>query len=143
MTAEPGFRGAIFDVDGVLVDSPHEAAWRESLAELMEGDWADIREQTTWTPTAFTAEVYQQVVSGKPRMDGALAALEHFAVPEASTRVEAYAAHKQEKVVALIEAGKFSAYPDALGWPPSPLWMSVRTSFMAVFTPSVTRGPET
>src|SRR5436305_2113942 len=114
MTAEPGFRGAIFDVDGVLVDSPHEAAWRESLAELMEGDWADIREQTTWTPTAFTAEVYQQVVSGKPRMDGALAALEHFAVPEASTRVEAYAAHKQEKVVALIEAGKFSAYPDAL-----------------------------
>ena len=24
-----GFRGAIFDVDGVLVDSPHERAWRE------------------------------------------------------------------------------------------------------------------
>ena len=24
------FRGAIFDVDGVLVDSPHEAAWREA-----------------------------------------------------------------------------------------------------------------
>jgi beta-phosphoglucomutase len=29
------FRGAIFDVDGVLVDSPHEAAWREALRELM------------------------------------------------------------------------------------------------------------
>ena len=26
-----GFQGAIFDVDGVLVDSPHERAWRESL----------------------------------------------------------------------------------------------------------------
>jgi len=25
------FLGAIFDVDGVLVDSPHEKAWRESL----------------------------------------------------------------------------------------------------------------
>ena len=24
------YRGAIFDVDGVLVDSPHELAWREA-----------------------------------------------------------------------------------------------------------------
>jgi len=109
-----GFSGAVFDVDGVLVDSPHEAAWREVFQELMEGDWADIREQTTWTPEAFTAEVYQQVVSGKPRMDGALAALEHFGVPEPEKRVDAYAERKQEMVVELIEAGKFSAYPDAL-----------------------------
>ena len=28
-----GFRGAIFDVDGVLVDSPHERAWRDTLRE--------------------------------------------------------------------------------------------------------------
>jgi len=109
-----GFRGAIFDVDGVLVDSPHEAAWRDAFQELMEGDWADIRDQTTWTPEAFTAEVYQQVLSGKPRMDGAQAALEHFGVPEPSERVDAYAERKQEMVVELIEAGKFSAYPDAL-----------------------------
>ena len=39
------FQGAIFDVDGVLVDSPHEKAWRESLRELMESDWSDIRER--------------------------------------------------------------------------------------------------
>jgi beta-phosphoglucomutase-like phosphatase (HAD superfamily) len=31
------FQAAIFDVDGVLVDSPHQKAWRESLRELMEG----------------------------------------------------------------------------------------------------------
>jgi beta-phosphoglucomutase len=114
VTVGQAFRGAIFDVDGVLVDSPHEAAWREVLEELMEGDWADVREQTTWTPQAFTAEVYQQVVSGKPRMDGALAALVHFGVPDPELRVEAYAARKQEMVVELIEAGRFSAYPDAL-----------------------------
>lgn len=114
MTLGPGFRGAIFDVDGVLVDSPHEAAWRETLRELMQEDWAGIRDQTTWTPDAFTAEVYQQALSGKPRMDGALAALEHFGVPEPSTRVDAYADRKQSMVVDLIKAGKFSAYPDAL-----------------------------
>jgi beta-phosphoglucomutase-like phosphatase (HAD superfamily) len=109
-----GFAGAIFDVDGVLVDSPHEAAWRDTFNELMENEWSDIRDQTTWTPGAFTPQVYQQVLSGKPRMEGALAALEHFGVPEPKKRVEAYADLKQEMVVELIEAGKFAAYPDAL-----------------------------
>lgn len=114
MTDQQGFRGAIFDVDGVLVDSPHEAAWRDAFRELMETDWADIRDRTSWTPDAFTAKVYQEVLSGKPRMAGAMGALEYFGVPEPETRVEAYADHKQAMVVALIEAGKFSAYPDAL-----------------------------
>jgi beta-phosphoglucomutase len=109
-----GFQGAIFDVDGVLVDSPHEAAWRDSLRELMESEWSDIREQTRWSPEAFTPQVYQQVMSGKPRMSGALAALQHFGVPDADQRVEAYAARKQSMVIELIEAGKFEAYPDAL-----------------------------
>jgi beta-phosphoglucomutase-like phosphatase (HAD superfamily) len=114
MTTQDGFRGAIFDVDGVLVDSPHEAAWREAFQELMEGDWADIRDETSWTPDAFTARVYQEVLSGKPRMAGAMGALEHFGVPDPESRVEAYADRKQEMVIELIEAGKFSAYPDAL-----------------------------
>ena len=114
MTDQQGFLGAIFDVDGVLVDSPHEAAWRDAFRELMESDWADIRDQTSWTPDAFTAKVYQEVLSGKPRMAGAMAALEYFGVPEPQTRVDAYADHKQAMVVELIKEGKFSAYPDAL-----------------------------
>ena len=40
----PKLQGAIFDVDGVLVDSPHEKAWRESLRELMQTSWRDIRD---------------------------------------------------------------------------------------------------
>jgi beta-phosphoglucomutase-like phosphatase (HAD superfamily) len=109
-----GFEGAIFDVDGVLVDSPHERAWRDSLRELMENDWADIADQTSWSDERFTPQVYQQVLSGKPRMSGALAALEYFEVPGAAERVEAYAATKQTMVIKLIEAGEFEAYPDAL-----------------------------
>ena len=114
MTTQDGFRAAIFDVDGVLVDSPHEAAWRDAFTELMEGSWADIRDETSWTPDAFTATVYQEVLSGKPRMAGAMGALEFFGVPDPQSRVDAYADRKQEMVVELIEAGKFSAYPDAL-----------------------------
>jgi beta-phosphoglucomutase len=109
-----GFQGAIFDVDGVLVDSPHERAWRDSLQQLMEGDWRDIRDETTWSPERFTPQVYQEVMSGKPRMSGALAALEYFEVPGAQELVQAYADRKQKMVVELIEAGQFEAYPDAL-----------------------------
>jgi beta-phosphoglucomutase-like phosphatase (HAD superfamily) len=109
-----GFEGAIFDVDGVLVDSPHERAWKDSLRGLMENDWADIAGQTSWSDDRFTPPVYQQLMSGKPRMSGALAALEYFEVPDAPDRVTAYAADKQAMVIKLIEAGDFTAYPDAL-----------------------------
>jgi beta-phosphoglucomutase len=110
------FQGAIFDVDGVLVDSPHEKAWRESLRELMEGPWSDIRDHTTWSPEAFTPQVYQQQMSGKPRMSGARAALEHFRVPddEDDRRLAQYADAKQAMIVRLIDAGDFTAFPDAL-----------------------------
>jgi beta-phosphoglucomutase len=109
-----GFEGAIFDVDGVLVDSPHEKAWRESLRELMEGEWSDIRGRTTWSPEAFTSRVYQEQMSGKPRSSGARAALEYFHVPDDDSRVDEYADRKQAMVVRLIDAGDFRAYPDAL-----------------------------
>jgi beta-phosphoglucomutase-like phosphatase (HAD superfamily) len=108
------FQAAIFDVDGVLVNSPHEKAWRESLRELMEHDWSGIRNQTTWSPGMFTSLVYQQQMSGMPRMSGARAALEHFRVPGAEARAGQYAERKQAVVIRLIEAGDFTAYPDAL-----------------------------
>jgi alpha,alpha-trehalase len=108
------FQGAIFDVDGVLVDSPHELAWRESLRKLMEGAWREVRDQTSWAPERFTPGVYQQVMAGKPRMAGARAALEYFGVPDVDARAEQYAAAKQEQIVGLIEQGRFMAFPDAL-----------------------------
>src|ERR671922_1032265 len=109
-----GFRGAIFDVDGVLVDSPHERAWRDALRELMETQWSDIRPETSYSPERFTPQVYQQVMSGKPRFSGAQAALEYFGVPDAVRRSRTYGDRKQSMVVELIEAGEFTAYPDAL-----------------------------
>jgi beta-phosphoglucomutase-like phosphatase (HAD superfamily) len=111
----PAFRGAIFDVDGVLVDSPHEKAWRESLRQLMESDWSNIRDRTSWSPEAFTSRVYEEQMSGKPRMSGARAALAYFHVPDDDgKRLAEFADRKQAMVVRLIEAGDFTAYPDAL-----------------------------
>jgi trehalose/maltose hydrolase-like predicted phosphorylase/beta-phosphoglucomutase-like phosphatase (HAD superfamily) len=112
--ARSTFDGAIFDIDGVLVDSPHEPAWRETLRELMEGSWADLRPRTTWAPERFTTQVYQEFVAGKPRESGARAALAYFGLSGEEKLVEEYAERKQRMVVGLIEAGRFTSFPDAL-----------------------------
>ena len=93
--------GAIFDVDGVLVASPHERAWREALA-----GYAD--------PARFTTEFYQAHVAGKPRLDGARATLEGLGVPAAAARTPEYARKKQALIDRLIAEGSFEAFPDAV-----------------------------
>lgn len=104
----------IFDVDGVLVASPHERAWRDSLAGLMRGAWASVASHTTWRPDAFTSELYQSEVAGKPRLAGAHAVLVHFGVPDAASRAREYAAAKQVCLLELIAQGEICAYDDAL-----------------------------
>ena len=90
---------ALFDADGVLLDSPHERAWREALAGLAD-------------PARFTTALYQREVAGKPRLDGARAALAALGVPV--ERAEDYAARKQAMIEQLIAAGAFAAWPDAV-----------------------------
>lgn len=92
---------AIFDVDGVLIDSPHERAWREALA-----DFAD--------PARFTTAFYEAYLAGKPRLEGARAALERLGVPNAATHAAEYAQVKQALIEKLIEQGSFAAFPDAV-----------------------------
>jgi alpha,alpha-trehalase len=109
-----GFEGAIFGGEGVLVDSPHELAWRETLHELMESSWSGIRTKSTWSRDGFTTAVYQDLVAGQPRRSGALAVLHYFEVPDAGAHVEQYASLTQQKLAQLIEAGEFTVFPDAV-----------------------------
>lgn len=104
---------AIFDVDGVLLASPHERAWREALDGLAE-------------PDRFTTAIYQAHVAGKPRLLGAKAALEALGVGDAARLAAAYAERKQKRLEELIDTGSVSPFPDALrfveavgalGWP--------------------------
>jgi beta-phosphoglucomutase-like phosphatase (HAD superfamily) len=108
------FQAVIFDIDGVMVDSPHERAWRDTLQELMATEWHQLQPQTTYAPEHFTTAVYQEFVAGKPRMSGAQAALEHFGIPDAAQRAIIYADQKQRMIIKLIEAGEFMAFADAL-----------------------------
>ena len=104
---------AIFDVDGVLLASPHERAWREALRGFGDSE-------------RFTTAMYQADVAGKPRLSGARAALEALGVPDAAGQAATYAASKQRRLEELIAEGAVKAFPDALrfvqavanlGWP--------------------------
>jgi beta-phosphoglucomutase len=91
----------IFDVDGVIVASPHEQAWREALAGLTD-------------PGRLTTAIYQTYVAGKPRMDGARAVLAQLGIADTGGLAERYADAKQRRIETLIADGKFAAFPDAL-----------------------------
>lgn len=109
------FRGAIFDVDGVLIDSPHQRAWRESLQQLMLGPWRVIAPQTRYTPEGFTTEIYQRLLAGKPREAGARAILAYFAIPDPDEqRLHTYCDAKQAYLLSLATRGEFVAFDDAL-----------------------------
>ena len=94
-------KAGIFDVDGVLLASPHERAWREALQGFAD-------------PAGFTTAIYQAEVAGRPRLDGARAALKAMGVADSDRRAAAYAVAKQARLEALIHAGAVEAFPDAL-----------------------------
>ncbi len=97
----PRLTAAILDVDGVLLASPHERAWREALDGIAD-------------PARFTTAVYQAEVAGKPRLAGAVAALRALGVPDAAKRAPDYAIKKQNRLEELIHTGHVKAFPDAL-----------------------------
>ena len=96
-----GLTAAIFDVDGVLLASPHERAWREALT-----GFADAQR--------FTTAMYQAHVAGKPRLSGARAALQALGVHDAADLADRYAERKQTRLEALIRGGGVTVFPDAL-----------------------------
>ena len=106
--------GVIFDVDGVLVASPHERAWQAALEALMAGEWQPLAWSTSYAPERFSTAVYQEYVAGKPRLSGAIAALQYFGIPTGDGRAELYAERKQRLLLDLVEQGKFDAFADAL-----------------------------
>ena len=91
--------------------SPREGVARVA-AQADRSRLARHRDQTTWSPDAYT--VYQQYVFRQTaHIASALAALDYFHVPRSSE--PSPSTHSGRKwSCAYVEAGNFTAYPDAL-----------------------------
>jgi beta-phosphoglucomutase len=104
----------IFDVDGVLVDTPHERAWAEALHRLMAGEWAALAQQIGYASAQFSSTFYQQHLAGKPRDAGAAAALAALGIADPDGALaRRYADAKQAYLRELIATGDFARFADA------------------------------
>ena len=101
--------GFIWDVDGVIVDSPHEMAWRLTA------------EMTPWSVDAgrLNSGFYHDYVSGRPRYEGGNTILERLGVYErlgAETddakeeMLEQYCTRKNKLFTELVGNGKFKVF---------------------------------
>ena len=136
MAGHVPLHAAIFDVDGVLVDSPHEQAWRETLDRLMVGPWSQLARDTGYETGSLTTERYQRAVAGRPRLDGARAGLEAVGVVDPDDEhVHAYAEAKQSRLVDLIEREPLPVFDDAVM-----LLIGLRELGLAIATASASRN---
>lgn len=103
--------GLIWDIDGVVVDSPHEEAWRETAMK------------DPWNVEDLSSDFYFAHVASRPRYEGGNNILEQKGVYErlgARTEEERhrllqeYCEEKNRLIGELIDTGKFRIYPDAV-----------------------------
>jgi len=103
--------GFIWDIDGVIADSPHEESWRK-VAELPE-----------WGLSGLTSDFYLKYVASKPRYEGAHNILEKlggYAKFNAKTEeqknkiLEKYAEQKNNLIKELINKGEFGIFESSV-----------------------------
>nr|MDO8063094.1 HAD family phosphatase [Candidatus Freyrarchaeum guaymaensis] len=103
--------GFIWDIDGVVLDSPHEMAWRETARK------------PPWNVKSLSTEFYFRYVASKPRLEGADNILRLKGVYErlgAKTEEEKrrilirFSTEKNEMIRELIRRGEFRLFRDAV-----------------------------
>jgi len=103
--------GFLWDIDGVVADSPHEGAWRE-VAEMAE-----------WGIEGLTSEFYLNHVASKPREEGAdnilkmLGGYEKLGAetPEKKKELlDKYCEQKNKIIVDLIKQGEFGVFESSV-----------------------------
>jgi beta-phosphoglucomutase len=112
MTSMASRVGFIWDIDGVVLDSPHEEAWRRTV------------KKEPWKTNGLTPDFYFTHVASRPRHEGAHNILELLGVYErlGATREEEksrlmreYAQEKDALTKELIQKGDFKLFADAVG----------------------------
>ncbi len=103
--------GLLWDIDGVVADSPHEASWRQ------------VAEKPEWGIEGLDSKFYMDYVASRPRFEGAnniLTLLKGYEKKGADTEekkrelMEKYAAQKNKIIVDLIKNEKFGVFESSV-----------------------------
>lgn len=90
----------IFDVDGVIADTPQEESWLKAINNF------------GWDYNGNFKKFYQNNLAGSPREAGIKKVLEHFMPEEKDdeTMIRIFSEEKQKEYLKLIDSGKFRVY---------------------------------
>lgn len=91
------FKAAIFDLDGVIVQTPHFDAWKLTF-------------ETKVGVPQFTLTDYATYVSGKPRKEGLRSFLEVSGIAANEAQIDTFAANKQDILIQLMKENGVAAY---------------------------------
>ena len=103
--------GFIWDIDGVIVDSPHEDAWRITARK------------EPWCLSELSSDFYFHYVASRPRyvgghnilqLKGLYKRLGASTEEEKEALLEKFCTEKQNLIVDLIKTGQFKLYADAI-----------------------------
>jgi beta-phosphoglucomutase len=103
--------GFIWDIDGVVLDSPHEESWRLTLMK------------DPWNTGGLSSDFYFTHVASRPRHEGAHNILEllgvyerlgAFSEEDKRKLLERYASEKDALIKELIARGEFKLFTDAV-----------------------------
>lgn len=103
--------GFIWDIDGVVVDSPHEDAWRITARK------------EPWCLSELSSDFYFHYVASRPRyvgghnilqLKGLYKRLGASTEEEKEALLEKFCAEKQKLIIDLIKTGQFKLYADAI-----------------------------
>ncbi len=103
--------GLLWDIDGVVADSPHEESWRK-VAEMPE-----------WGIEGLDSKFYLDYVASRPRYEGAnniLTLLKGYEKKGADTEekkrglMDEYASRKNKLIVDLIKNGEFGVFDSSV-----------------------------
>lgn len=103
--------GFIWDIDGVVVDSPHEEAWRITAMKA------------PWNVEELSSDFYLTYLASRPRYEGGDNILQLLGVyerlgattaAEKSALLQKFCTEKNTLIRELIKAGKFKLFADAI-----------------------------
>jgi beta-phosphoglucomutase len=116
LTGTPAPRAMIFDVDGVIAETPHEESWRRALETLcVRPDWSEAVAASHWSPGGFTRDIYLDICAGRERREGAKEVLGRFGIADPDgSRLGVLFDEKQRIFLEMIDQGEVRIYDDAI-----------------------------